>query len=95
MEYRGWKDDSNYTMTVKGCKVESILVESRSTCGRTFYKREPVMHEAGMTREVFENAILAICRNNLQQWSHMYFMLCADPEYGQVLIQEIFARHLI
>jgi hypothetical protein len=53
------------------------------------------MHEAGMTREVFENAILAICRNNLQQWSHMYFMLCADPEYGQVLIQEIFARHLI
>ena len=95
MEYRGWKDDYNYTMKVKGCKVESILVESRSTCNRTLYKRNPVMHEAGMTKEVFEQAILAICLKNLLQWTHVYNILCMDKDYGQELIQEIFARHLI
>ena len=94
MEYRGKKDNKNYTMIVRGNKVESILVESRTTCHRTFYKRNPVMHEAAMTKEVFEEAILAICQDNIQQWCHVYYMLGMDKEYGQALIQEIFARHL-
>jgi len=94
MKFEGVKGSKNYTITVINGKVRSILVEAPETYYRAFYQRKKV--DVGLTIDevIYEEAVLAICKKNLESWMELYDALWNDKKFGQKLQQKIFEKHL-
>ena len=89
MYFRGKGNGNDYTITTKGGKLESVLVKSQTTCERTLYKPRPVMHEAALTKAVFEEALRAVGMKSFEQWNRLYYSLSQENDFGQKMIEEI------
>ena len=95
MNFCGETKENKYTITVEANRLTSILVESQNSCHRKFYQRGPVLRGLTVNQKIFEEALLAVCKNEVQMWAMMYNVLSYDSDYGREQIQMIFQRHFI
>ena len=95
MEFTGVKNDKRYTITVKGGKVRSILVEVINSFERRFYQRGAANVGLIMDEKIFEEAVMAFCKKNLLSWMELFDAIWDDKFYGQDLMQKIFEKHLM
>ena len=90
MKFSGWRKERKYTLCIEFNKVASILVEDCSKGSKTLYERDA--KDVQLNKELFEETIHAVCRENMQLWKIVHNLLCKDNCYSQDLMQEIFAR---
>lgn len=94
MEFKGERHKRVYTLTVKGGKVRSILVEAPNSCERELYQRGPANTGRIMNENIFEEAVMAICKKDLISWIGLFDAIWDDKIYGQDLMQKVFKKHL-
>ena len=81
------KDGKRYTISTYEHEVANIYVENLENGEKMLYQR------VSITRQIFEEALLAICGNHLKRWSELYEELWEDDEYSQPMMEKVFEKH--
>lgn len=95
MKFEGVKGDKKYTLTVVSGKVRNIVIEVPKTYYRAFYQRRKAKLGLTMDESVYEEAVMAICKKNLESWMALYDAIWDDKKYGQKLLQKVFEKHFV